>query len=831
MEELKIKITTDTANATTSINSFLKITNNLRSNIDLLAHSLQALKLGGDMFGDLIKSSISLNANLEDLHIKLTGLISANTANITSTGAVIDAQQKWALASDTASAVLGSLSDTARNTGINISDLSNAFSMFYATSSNQGSIDKAKAAFESVAYAVKVSGKNMNDLTSMFDSLATGTVIAESEMGAFMQIIGLTNEELKQANQDGKVFDLLIEKTAKFKELSEFSGGSFNSILAQFKNELANLTAELGKPIFESFKNGLASTNEFLKNNHSNLVNLGSAAVSGAKHIGIFVAALYSSRIALSAFNTLSASSKSIINASFGANLLSAANATKALNLALNGLKTTFKTFLPTAIVFTAFEGLMSYFSNAKKASDELQKSLNLTSKELKNLSQNQLDNELIKAKSQLGDLYKSRRDINLERKAFGLKEKSSEEKIAAKAEFDEYSKNIDLLRAKIKELELAKKGIFKNDEFGELVANPTTQNAAQNATKITQKNIQDELKLRLEYYKAIGDKENERRVQNEITTNHLKQLGLNNLQIQKYLADEEASYQANKELQMLKSKERYYELLGDKAKAASVANQIQSLQMQQSGDFSNEEIANSVYGKERQNDNYNTLYSQMGYEDNEALKFQLRLDQIDEFQAGELERIENHYALLEQNAQNHAAKQVEIERAKMQSIMSASGAGFDMLGSLAQSFYTLSGNQNKDAMRAYQALMVGKAIVNTYTAATNAYASSGNPYLGAAMAAVAIAQGMAQVAMIKAQKFHTGGFVSGLGNDEVPAILQTGEGVLSRKGMANLDTLNLGQARDDDGGVTIINSFDNNVFEQWATSRTGRKTLKNIIN
>nr|MBP3725109.1 hypothetical protein [Campylobacter sp.] len=220
-----------------------------------------------------------------------------------------------------------------------------------------------------------------------------------------------------------------------------------------------------------------------------------------------------------------------------------------------------------------------------------------------------------------------------------------------------------------------------------------------------------------------------------------------------------------------------------------------------------------------------------MGYEDNEALKFQLRLDQIDEFQAGELERIENHYALLEQNAQNHANKQAEIERAKMQSIMSASGAGFDMLGSLAQSFYTLSGNQNKDAMRAYQALMVGKAIVNTYTAATNAYASSGNPYLGAAMAAVAIAQGMAQVAMIKAQKFHTGGFVSGLGNDEVPAILQTGEGVLSRKGMANLDTLNLGQARDDDGGVTIINSFDNNVFEQWATSRIGRKTLKNIIN
>jgi hypothetical protein len=46
----------------------------------------------------------------------------------------------------------------------------------------------------------------------------------------------------------------------------------------------------------------------------------------------------------------------------------------------------------------------------------------------------------------------------------------------------------------------------------------------------------------------------------------------------------------------------------------------------------------------------------------------------------------------------------------------------------------------------------------------------------------------------------HAGGYVpryhaGGLSGDERPAILQTGEGVLSRRGMANLGALNAGMA------------------------------------
>jgi hypothetical protein len=65
---------------------------------------------------------------------------------------------------------------------------------------------------------------------------------------------------------------------------------------------------------------------------------------------------------------------------------------------------------------------------------------------------------------------------------------------------------------------------------------------------------------------------------------------------------------------------------------------------------------------------------------------------------------------------------------------------------------------------------------------------------------------------------FHKGGYVprfhvGGLMSDERPAILQTGEGVLSRKGMAALDELNNGKAGS--GGVMVtVNNYTGTPIE-----------------
>ena len=86
-------------NASVAINNTTNSLSKMRQNIDTVAHSLQALNLSWDMLGEKLKNfataGISANAVLESLQTKLTGLISANSANVTSTGQIINAQQKW----------------------------------------------------------------------------------------------------------------------------------------------------------------------------------------------------------------------------------------------------------------------------------------------------------------------------------------------------------------------------------------------------------------------------------------------------------------------------------------------------------------------------------------------------------------------------------------------------------------------------------------------------------------------------------------------------------------------------------------------------------------
>lgn len=339
-----------------------------------------------------------------------------------------------------------------------------------------------------------------------------------------------------------------------------------------------------------------------------------------------------------------------------------------------------------------------------------------------------------------------------------------------------------------------------------------------------------DRLNKQIAYYDAIDDLENKRLKQREKRSFELKELGLNDLQIAENLAKEEQKIKIEKDLEYLRFKERYYELLGDKVKASNYRLKGREIEMRRDG-YSNSEISDTLYGKDARDQNYENLNSSMGYDLGISNQFQNRLNALDEFQSMEAARIEAHYASLENTEANHRAKQLELDRLGMQYRMSIAGAGFDGLGALAKMFYDASGGKNKAALRAYQTMMVGKAIVNTYTAATNAYATAGNPILGAALAAVAIAQGMAQVAMIKAQKFHTGGLVGGFNNlerDEVPAILQTGEYVLSRREVASLK--NNSNSGDNSGGVVIVNTLDSAVFEQWANSRNGRRVIKNVI-
>ena len=364
------------------------------------------------------------------------------------------------------------------------------------------------------------------------------------------------------------------------------------------------------------------------------------------------------------------------------------------------------------------------------------------------------------------------------------------------------------------------------------------------------QREYEQELRNEIKKYDLIKDYENKKLKERELKTIEYERLGLSQTQIAQVFADEELEIekenlkkQNDERIKHLEKMSKYYELLGEKAKAATYQNEATALELENEG-YTKEEISQMQFGDERKKDNYNSLYQGMGWGGGIADEMMQRQQVIDEFLTAEVARIEAHYGQLSELDANYYAKKKALDDAQFSATLANSSNMFSGLSSLSKQFYQMSDGQNKTAFKAYQAFEVAKAIVSTYTSATKAL-ETGGPIMGPVMAAVAVAQGMMYVAQIKAQKYHTGGVVgeagwgsgyvsaSGLQAGEVPAILQTGEGVLSRQGMSNLEALNLGQAnaQPQNTEVVILNQVSGGVMEEYLQSRTGRKVIKNIIN
>lgn len=115
----------------------------------------------------------------------------------------------------------------------------------------------------------------------------------------------------------------------------------------------------------------------------------------------------------------------------------------------------------------------------------------------------------------------------------------------------------------------------------------------------------------------------------------------------------------------------------------------------------------------------------------------------------------------------------------------------------------------SKESFKITQALAITESIVNAHKGIARAFGEHKFPK-SAIIAAIVGARAFAEVAAIKAQKFHKGGIIGEQGNgpeQEVPIIAQTGEGILSRRGVnalgtRNLDRLNRGE--DIAGGVNV---------------------------
>jgi hypothetical protein len=114
--------------------------------------------------------------------------------------------------------------------------------------------------------------------------------------------------------------------------------------------------------------------------------------------------------------------------------------------------------------------------------------------------------------------------------------------------------------------------------------------------------------------------------------------------------------------------------------------------------------------------------------------------------------------------------KEAKLNAQKIEAVQS----GLQTIGNLAEAFAGKSKASQKKAFQVQKAANIASATIDTYKSATSAFASAGNPILGAVMAAIAVAAGLINIKKISSTTFDGGAGASAGGGGSATASIPT---------------------------------------------------------
>jgi hypothetical protein len=118
------------------------------------------------------------------------------------------------------------------------------------------------------------------------------------------------------------------------------------------------------------------------------------------------------------------------------------------------------------------------------------------------------------------------------------------------------------------------------------------------------------------------------------------------------------------------------------------------------------------------------------------------------------LNEMQRYYAEKKKQRDDDEAK----EKAARERNLQIAKDGLAAIGNVAEAWAGKDKERQKKAFKINKAMNIATATIDTYKGATAAFATAGNPILGAVMAAIVVANGLANIAKIKATEFEGGG-------------------------------------------------------------------------
>lgn len=217
-------------------NSYIKLTAAVASFVAVGATVKQVTSLG-----------FYYNKQLEDATQGLASLTAATSSNISAMGKHLTAQEKLIMAQKDASKTMKMLEAINAETPHTLSQTNEIYKAMYVPMKNvHATTEQMVEITKKLSIATGSAGIEFQSVLAGVDGLATGTVLANSDLGRFLSSIGLTNDELKKTSN---VTELLLKKLDGFQSVETYS-----VVMSNFGNAVDKASGAFTRGIFEDAK-------------------------------------------------------------------------------------------------------------------------------------------------------------------------------------------------------------------------------------------------------------------------------------------------------------------------------------------------------------------------------------------------------------------------------------------------------------------------------------------------------------------------------------------------------------------------------------------------
>jgi len=268
-KELKIKISVDKNTGAIKVvdgelRELSNSANKAEKNVDSFGKSLgNVVKAAGGLyvlkqaFDEVIGVGFEYNRNMEQSIAGIAALNVATSSNISTMGKSLSITEKYTLAQQEAAGAASDLAKINAQTPHTLIQTNQIYKAMYVSMKNNGASTKEMIDLtKQISIASGAAGIEFNSLLAGVDGLATGTVLANSDLGRFLNGLGLTNEALKETDD---VVDLLQSKLSQFTALDTMTVNVSN-----LTNEWEQLMGVLSKDIFEATKEQIKNSASWL---------------------------------------------------------------------------------------------------------------------------------------------------------------------------------------------------------------------------------------------------------------------------------------------------------------------------------------------------------------------------------------------------------------------------------------------------------------------------------------------------------------------------------------------------------------------------------------